>query len=113
VRPSESPCQYSRVCAQHIEIPVFIKIPVFDDRAHLRVSQLAKVAVTTIGTRSPSKKNIAGRLHQTLTSNNSFSVVLMHTFAYVRLERRGPRFLDLREKRVCTGKNRSRPCRPL
>ena len=94
MRPRERPTANSRVCPQQVEIPIF------DDRAHLHVAQLANVDVASVDSPRPAQEDIARRLHQTLTRDDSMAVVLMQALPHVRLQHRGLRFFYLQEKRV-------------
>src|SRR5260221_3880104 len=71
----------------------------FDIHRQLHVSQLAYIVVG--GTQScPPKKEVAGRLHESLPANHSLGVIGIATRAQVTFEHRGLRFLDLQEEGI-------------
>jgi len=67
---------------------------------------LTDVAVAAIGATRPSEENIARRLHQTLTGNDSFTVIVVQALPSIRFQNRCPGFFDLQKKWIIVGRQK-------
>src|SRR5579863_4278149 len=71
-----------------------------DNSGDLHVPQLADVEISSFWSCSPTQKDIARTLHQTLPSDDSSAIVLFAGPPGIRFEHRGARLLDLEKQGV-------------
>jgi hypothetical protein len=72
----------------------------FDWGGHLHVPQLAHTEMSNQAAMRPARKIIAGGLHQPLTRDDAMAVILVLTFARIRLKNGGTCLLDLQQQGV-------------
>src|SRR5215467_16028350 len=63
------------------------------------ISQLPNIIKSAQRTCCPAEKNITGRLHESLSIDNTFPLVFKRTMFYVWLQHRLPGFLNLKKER--------------
>src|SRR5579864_9371905 len=76
------------------------QIEQLDHDFNLHVFELADIKVPAALSLRPSKKEIAGGLHQQAAPYNPLAMVRINTLPGIRLENRGTRLLDLQEQRI-------------
>src|SRR6516165_10488938 len=66
----------------------------------LQVCQLAGVEIAPFSAPTPAQEDVGRRLHAALANHYTFAVVLIPTFAQIRLQHRWLRLLELQEQRI-------------